>query len=399
MRERRAGGVGVVQVAGEGVRAPVDDLALLALRQQGPVFVHDRGLHVDHGRADGPGVAELVLRPEQGGGGAHLGLPEQQVEVAAEPLDAAAQLRLRHGRHRVEGAAQAGQVPAVDVRMVEQLPVHHRQPEDLGDPLRLDEPEQPRGVEAALDEQGRADHDRGSAVTVQLRGVKHRHHRREAVGFVEPGLHRHRQRLQVDGGVVADDPLGEGSGTAGVQVAERVPVIDEAPGLGVVAVGEVREGDRSRNFSRTRDAVSPRPRGHDDIADARLRGDRLGERREQLALDDDAAGTAVPEDVADLVRAPAEVDGDARHAELGAGVVGDQELDAVAGGEGERVATAVPAAGEAAGEPVDQAVELPVGQPPGPVAEGECPRVAGRGPGQAVPDVDPLDEVAVELSG
>jgi hypothetical protein len=65
------------------------------------------------------------------------------------------------------------------------------------------------------------------------------------------------------------------------------------------------------------------------IGDARLRGECLGQRREQLALDDDAPGAAVPEDVADLVGAPAEVDGHAHHAELGAGVVGDA-LDQVA---------------------------------------------------------------------
>src|SRR6201999_561347 len=114
---------------------------------------------------------------------------------------------------------------------------------------------------------------------------------------------------------------------------------------------------------------------------------------EQLALDDDAAGPAVPEDVADLVGPPAEVDRDADHAELGAGVVGDQELDAVAGGQGERVAAAVAAPGQAAGEPVDRAVELPVGQPARPVGEGKRLRVASRGPGQAVPDVDALDQV------
>jgi hypothetical protein len=395
--ERRVGGLRVVEVAGEGVWSPVDDLTLLARRQQGPLLVHDRGLHVDHRRADRPGVAELVLRPEQGGGGAHLGLPEQQVEVTAEALDAAAQLRLRHGRHRVEGAPQAGQVGLVQVGVLQQLPVHHRQPEDLGDPLGLDQRQQPGGVKAALDEHGRADQHRGGAVAVELRGVEHRHHRHEPVGFVEAGLHRHRQRLQVDGGVAADDPLGEGGGAAGVEVAERVPVIDEALGFGVVVGGEVPERHRTRDFIRTRGAVPARPRCHDDVADARLRAHRLSQRREQLALDDDAPGTAVPEDVADFVRAPAKVDGHTDHPELGAGVVGDQELDAVAGGEGERVAAAVTAPGKAAGDPVDQAVELLVGQLPAPVGERECRRIAGRGPGQAVTDVDALDEVAVQL--
>ena len=194
-------------------------------------------------------------------------------------------------------------------------------------------------------------------------------------------------------------PLGNGGGAAGVEVADRVPVADEALGLGIVVGDEVREGERPRDFARTNAGFPVSPRCHNDLVQSLLLADHLGERRDQLALDDDAAGAAVPEHVGDLVGPPAQVDRHADHAELGAGVVGDEELDAVAGGEGERVAAAVPVAGQARGEAVDQAVELAVGEPAGPVGQRERVRVTGRRPGQAVADVDALNEVAVNLSG
>jgi hypothetical protein len=130
-----------------------------------------------------------------------------------------------------------------------------------------------------------------------------------------------------------------------------------------------------------------------------LLADHLGQGRDELALDDDAARAAVPEDVADLVGPPAQVDRHADHAELGAGVVGNEELDAVARGQGERVAPLVPAGGQPGGEPVDQRVERSVGQPAAAVGQRERVRVTGRGPGQAVADVDALDEVTVKVSG
>jgi hypothetical protein len=189
-------------------------------------------------------------------------------------------------------------------------------------------------------------------------------------------------------------PLGERGGAAGVEVADRVPVRHEALRLGVAALAKI---GKPEPVARTGRASSLRPRCHDDIGDALGLGKRLGQRREQLRLDDDATGSAVPEDVADLVAAPAEVERHADHAELGARVVGDEELDAVPGGQRERVAAPVAAFREPVREPVDQAVELPVGEPPAGLDQRGRVRVAGRGPGQAVADVDALDEVALDF--
>ena len=71
------------------LRAAVDDLALLAAAAaaspSGPMIAD---LHADERRADRADVGELVLGPEERGARAHLGLPEQQREVAAEAVEA-----------------------------------------------------------------------------------------------------------------------------------------------------------------------------------------------------------------------------------------------------------------------------------------------------------------------
>jgi hypothetical protein len=106
----------------------------------------------------------------------------------------------------------------------------------------------------------------------------------------------------------------------------------------------------------------------------------------------------VAQNVGDLVGTPAEVDRDADDAELRAGVVGDEELDAVPRRQGERVAAPVAPGKQSVPEPVDQAVERAVGQPPLAVDQRRPIGVAGGGPGQAVADVDALDEVALDLT-
>jgi hypothetical protein len=227
VRERRGGGLLVVQVAGHGARPPVDDLAGLAGRQQVAVRAHDRDLNADQRGADGADVGKLVLGPEQRGARAHLGLPEQQREVAAEPGQAPADEVIGHRRHGVHRPAQAEQVAIGEARVVEHGPVHHGQAEDLGDLLPLDQVEQDRRIKSAHDVDRGADHDRRGAERVELRGVEHRHHRGEPVVKTPAGVQRAGHRLQVDRLVRADHALGEGRGARGVQVTQRVPVLDE----------------------------------------------------------------------------------------------------------------------------------------------------------------------------
>jgi hypothetical protein len=69
-----------VRACGPGKRSP----RTRRVCQQRALLVHDRDLNVDHGGADGASMGELVLGTEQRGGRAHLGLPQEKVEVAAE---------------------------------------------------------------------------------------------------------------------------------------------------------------------------------------------------------------------------------------------------------------------------------------------------------------------------
>ena len=142
--------------------------------------------------------------------------------------------------------------------------------------------------------------------------------------------------------MAADHALRERRGAAGVEVADRVAVVDELLGLAVVVGVQVGEGQPVAVGQRL--LVLPvRAVGDDDVAHGRHLLDRRRDERDQLRLDDDAARLGMVEHVGDLVRAPAEVHRHADHAELRAGEVGDEELAAVAGRERERVAALVAA--------------------------------------------------------
>ena len=159
--------------------------------------------------------------------------PNSSAKSQPKLLQAAADQFVRHRSHRVDGAAQAGGVPAGEGRVVQCGPEHHRQAEDLGDVLALDQVKPARRVEAAQHVDSRADQDRGRAERVQLRGVEHRHHRGEPVGAVPAGIERARHRLQVDGEVGTHHALGEGGRARGIQVADRIAVLDVAVRLRV----------------------------------------------------------------------------------------------------------------------------------------------------------------------
>ena len=106
VRERLGRRLRVPQVLVQRLRAAVDDLALLAARQQRATRIHDPDLDVDHLGAHGTRMRELVLGPEQRRHRAHLGLPEREVELALEHVQAFAQQTVGHRRHRVRGLAQ-----------------------------------------------------------------------------------------------------------------------------------------------------------------------------------------------------------------------------------------------------------------------------------------------------
>ena len=177
---------------------------------------------------------------------------------------------------------------------------HHRQPEDLGDLLAFDQVHQRFRVELAHDANRRADHDRRRAERVQLRRVEHRHHRREPVARLPARVERAGHRLQVDRHVGADDALREGRGAGGVEVAERVAVVDEALRLG-----------RAASMASSPRVVQPllgrcgtrlgQARRDDHVRHRRHLGDRVAHRRDQLGLHDDAPGAGVVEHVGDLV--------------------------------------------------------------------------------------------------
>jgi len=105
----------------------------------------------------------------------------------------------------------------------------------------------------------------------------------------------------------------------------------------------------------------------------------------------------VVEHVGDLVGPPAEVDRHADDAELGAGVVDGEELGAVAARQPQRVAGRVAPGRQAVRDPVHPGVELAVGPPAFAVDHRDLVGPCRCGAGQAVADVDPLDEVLDQL--
>ena len=88
--------------------------------------------------------------------------PNSSAKSQPNPSRQRADQGVGHRRHRVDGAAQArtGRGPAND-RVLQHRPVHHRQPEHLGDALAFDEVEQSCRVEAAQHVDGGADQHAG----------------------------------------------------------------------------------------------------------------------------------------------------------------------------------------------------------------------------------------------
>jgi hypothetical protein len=200
----------------------------------------------------------------------------------------------------------------------------------------------------------------------------------------------------IDGSVAADDTLRERRGAARVQIADGVTVVDKVLRLGRVAGVQFVESRppaiRQRLLVLPVGAV-----GDHDIGDGRHLLHRCHRRCHQLRLDDDPARLRVIEDVGDLVRAPAEVHRHADDAQLRAREVGDEELRAVAGREGKRVAAPVAEPGQAVRHPVDPLVQLRVR--PASVAVDDCElvRQPRSGAGERVADVDARDQVARQL--
>ena len=288
---------------------------------------------------------------------------------------------------------------SVECLVVEHGPVHHRQPEDLRDLLALDQVEQRGRVEPAQHVDRGADQDRRGAERVELGGVEHRHHGGEPVAGIPAGVERAGHRLEVDGQVGADHALGERGGARGVEVAQRVPVVDETLRLhGAVVGGQGLDGGPGPVGGLRLDLGAGARRG-DHVEDLGHLADGVPHGRDQLGFDDDAAGAGVAEHVGHLVGPPAQVDRHADHAELGAGVVDGQEVGAVARGQGQDGGALVAQPGQAVGQPVDVGVELGVAEPAVPVDDRELRRAGGGGPGQAVADVDPADEVAGLVHG
>ena len=173
--------------------------------------------------------------------------------------------------------------------------------------------------------------------------------------------------------MAADHSL-RGRGRArGVQVAERVAILDVGDRLGV---GRARGQPVERRLEDL-ERGSPEERG-------------------ELRLDDRGARPAVLDDVRDLGRAPEQVDRDADRAELRAGVVRLEELEAVAGDEQDRVAAAVATPGERVGEAVHLGVELGVGEAPLALDDGLLLRQAPGCARERVSEVDAADQVGVQ---
>ena len=278
--------------------------------------------------------------------------------------------------------------------MLEHFAVHHREGEDLGDPFGLDERQQAASVEASFDEDRGPDHDRGGAVGVELRGVKHRHHCDEPVVLTELGLERHGHRFEVDRSVVSHHPFRERGGATGVEVRQRGAVGDDMLRFGIRrTAGQVREGGHGGILW---GAVAVDQK---DVNEAEWGGESVLDSRPEFGLDDDRCGRRMVEDIRDFACAPTEIDRHAHQPQLRAGVVGDEELRAIAGRERERVAAAEAVAVQAVGDAVDPAVELAVGESTVPVDQGQCLGSAPGRPGKAVTDVDPVDQVATDFGG
>jgi hypothetical protein len=165
------------------------------------------------------------------------------------------------------------------------------------------------------------------------------------------------------------DTLRRGGRAARVHVADRVAILDVALRLARI--------------------VADLERRLEDLERVRHHG---AEHR----LDQPDLRLAVVDDVADLVRAPEEVDRDRDGADLRAGEIRLDELRAVAGDEQDRIAALHAAVEQRVREPVRQRVQVVVGEPP--VAVDDRFGVA-LAPGRAredVADVDALDEIPLE---
>lgn len=231
----------VLEACRRGLGPAVDDLTGLVLGQQRAVVGHDRDVHVRRRGAGSAVVGELVLGPEDRRRGALLGLPEEQVEAAAEDLEALAERRSRHRRHRVEGAPEGGKVGRRAVGVVEEHAIHDRDPEDLGDPLGLDQMEEAGRVEAGLD------------VQWQLSWAVWN------IGIIATNRSSASNRPS-SSAIISDStwiavwlpttPFGEGHGAARAEVGESCPVVDQHLRLGVGAgredVGEGCDGEARR---------------------------------------------------------------------------------------------------------------------------------------------------------
>ena len=333
---------------------------------------------------------------EEGRHRAHLGLPEREKEVAVEGLDALAQQGVRHRRHRVSRLAQRRQIPRRDRGILDERAPHHRQREDPGDLLALDELEQRCRVESAQQILRRAHHHRGRAESVELRGVEQRHEAGDAIVGRDPGFRSGHQRLEVDRGVAADHALRERGRPARVEIADRVAVADHHLGFGRIVGVHLVEAQPGaigqRLFVLAVGAVRD-----DDVGDGRDLLDRWCHKRDQLCFDHDPACLRVIEDVGDLVGAPAEVHRHAHHAELRAREVRDQELRTVPRRQRQHVTTHVPPRGEAVRHAVHPRVELGVGPASIAVDHGDLVGQPGGGAGERVADVDPGDQVSREL--
>ena len=168
--------------------------------------------------------------------------PNSSAKSQPKPSRQARISGVRHRRHRVDRPLQRGEVAPGERRVLQHRPVHHRQPEHLGDPLALDRgraapPGRSRAARGWWRRPCTAGVQNALSCAVWNIGIM----RGEAVGGRPAGVERRRHRLQVDGQVARDHALRERRGARGVEVGERVAVGDLRGGrVGVLglAVGQ-----------------------------------------------------------------------------------------------------------------------------------------------------------------